>query len=117
MKVIYIAGSLRAPTALDVVRNVLAALAAGLEVARAGAMPLIVHAAGALFLGQMTESFWLAGTLELMRRADGVLVFNPRHLDTSAGTRDELEEAQRLGLPVFYEVAEVARWLSEKAAA
>jgi hypothetical protein len=41
----------------------------------------------------------LAGTLELMRRCDAViLVHNWRD---SAGSRAEVDEAKRLGIPVF----------------
>jgi hypothetical protein len=117
IKLIYVAGALRGPTPLDVTRNVLAALGAGLEVARAGAMPVVPHAGGAQLLGQLTEDFWLAGTRELLRRCDGVYVFNQRHLETSAGTRAEVAEAQQLGLPVFFDIAAIAPWLAGKAAA
>jgi hypothetical protein len=117
LPVIYIAGAFRAPTPWDLAGNVRAARSAGLDVARAGAMPCVPHAIGEHFHGQLTDAFWLEGALELLRRCDAVYVFNPRHLETSAGTRDEEAEARRLGLPVFLDLADVAAWLAGKAAA
>ncbi len=52
MKIIYIAGPYRAPTAWRIAENVRAAERVGLEVARAGAMPLIPHANTAHFQGE-----------------------------------------------------------------
>jgi len=62
-------------------------------------MPLIPHSIGARMAGTETESFWLRGTLELMRRADAVLVMPA--WERSEGTMGEVDEAQRLGMPVF----------------
>ena len=114
IKVIYIAGPYRAPTTMGVADNIRAAERIGMIVAESGAMPLIPHAnTGIVFTGVSNDMFWLAGTLELMRRCDGVVL-----MDTwarSTGARGEREEALRLGLPVL-DLAErrmsIARWIA-----
>lgn len=130
MKIIYIAGPFRASTAWGIAENVRAAERVGLEVARAGAMPLIPHANTAHFHGEgpqlghdfsasshcrhcligfgdirktevcsmLSDRFWLEGTLELLRRCDAVLLVPG--WEKSSGTRAEIEEAERLGIPV-----------------
>lgn len=114
MKVIYIAGAFRAPTAWGIAQNVRAAEAAGLDVARLGAMPLIPHANTAHFHGELSDEFWLAGTLELLSRCDAVFVFNwTAHAERSVGTRGEIAEAAQLGLPVFRSLSDLEGWLKE----
>jgi hypothetical protein len=109
MKVIYIAGPYRGPTAWDIECNVRAAEELGYEVFQLGAMPLIPHANTRFFHGQGTEAFWLAGTLELLRRADAVLVTPdwPR----SEGARGEVADAAERDIPVFRDLPSLAEWL------
>lgn len=76
MKVVYIAGKFRGPTAWDVAENVREAERWALKVAHCGGMPLCPHANTAHFDGQLDDSFWLNGTLELLKRCDGA-VFIP----------------------------------------
>lgn len=100
--IVYVAGPFAGATPWDVAQNVREAEVWGLSVAQAGAMPLIPHANTHLFVGQCTEAFWYAGTLELLRRCDGMLVFarkGPRGV--SAGVAAEIAEAQRLGIPIL----------------
>lgn len=97
MKIVYIAGPFRAPTAWQIAENIRAAERIGLLVARAGAMPLIPHANTAHFQGQRDDQFWLDGTMELLRVTDGA-VFIPRwHL--SSGSCREMRETARLKKP------------------
>ncbi len=109
MKIVYVAGKFRGPTAWDIAENVRIAERVGLEVARAGAMPLIPHANTALFHGQGTEQFWIEGTLELLRRCDAVLCCH--NWKDSVGARGEVELARNLGLPVFELPAHLLHWL------
>lgn len=111
MKVIYIAGAFRGPTAWDIAENIRKAERAGLEVAKLGAMPLIPHANTAHFHGALPDEFWLDGTLELLRRADAVYVFDPADIERSRGTRGEVEEAGRLDKPVCTTLAGLHLWL------
>lgn len=111
MKLVFISGAFRARTAWDITENVRAAERAGLEVAKAGAMPIIPHANTAHFHGQLTDEFWLAGTMELLKRSDAIYVFDVRHLTSSTGTRSEVSAAKTLGLPVFKDIARLREWV------
>jgi hypothetical protein len=97
MKVIYIAGPYRAPTAWGIAENVRAAERVGLEVARAGAMPLIPHANTAHFHGECTDELWIEGTLELLRRCDAAVFLPNWHHST--GSRCEWAECMRRDMP------------------
>lgn len=99
MLVVYVAGPFRAPTAWGIAENVRAAERVGLAVARAGAMPLIPHANTGNFHGEGDDQLWLDGTMELLRRCDAVVLVPG--WQRSSGTKAEVAEAERLGLPVF----------------
>jgi hypothetical protein len=99
MKIVYVAGPFRAPTAWQIAENIRHAERYGLEVATRGAMPLIPHANTAHFHGIGADQFWLDGTMALLRRCDAILLVPG--WQRSSGTRAELEEAKRLALPVF----------------
>jgi hypothetical protein len=101
MKVAYIIGPFRAPTPWQVEQNVRRAEALALKVAELGVMPLCPHTNTRHFHGLLTEQFWLDGTMELARRSDfAVCVKGWR---ASEGSRAEVEDFRRRGLPVFYE--------------
>ena len=97
--VCYVAGRFRAPTAWGIAENVRSAERVGLMVANEGGMPLIPHANTSNFHGTCTDGFWLDGTMELLRRCDAVVLV-PGH-EASSGTRAEIAEANRIGIPVF----------------
>jgi hypothetical protein len=97
MKIIYVAGPFRGPTPWDIAENIRAAERIGLMVAMADAMPLIPHANTAHFDRQRDGQFWLDGTMELLRRCDGV-VFLPTWR-RSEGSVGEFREAGRLNIP------------------
>lgn len=100
MKVVYIAGPFRAPTAWGIAENVRAAERVGFRIAQyLGAMPLIPHANTVHFHGECTEQFFLEGTLELLRRSDAVVLIEG--WTDSRGAQGEREEALAMGLPVF----------------
>lgn len=99
MRVVFVAGPYRGATAWEVAENVRAAERVGFNVASCGAMPLIPHANTANFDKTFTDQFWLLGTMELLRRSDAVMLVNG--WERSVGARAEVEEAKRLGLPVF----------------
>lgn len=113
MKVVYVAGAFRGATQWEVQLNVRAAETAGLEVALAGAMPIVPHKNTEHFHGQLPDKFWLDGTMELMRRCDAVFVFRLRDESRSFGTREEVKEARKLGIPVFYDIDTLRAWLEE----
>lgn len=113
MKVVYVAGKFRGKSAWDIAENVRAAERVGLEVARAGAMPLIPHANTAHFHGEGEDQFWLDGTLELLRRSDAVMLVND--WGESEGARDEVRLAREMGMTVFHpgEYGALAVWLAK----
>lgn len=100
MKVIYIAGKYRGKTPWEVEQNIRAAEDVAAKVWAMGHVALCPHAnARHMLPGLISDEAALAGTLELMRRCDAVVLV-PNWRD-SAGARAEVAEARRLGLPVF----------------
>ena len=99
MKVVYIAGKYRGKTPWEVEQNIRAAEDVGAKVIAAGHMPLIPHANTRHMEGLADDAFFLAGTMELLRRCDAVVLVPG--WSTSVGAKDEVVEAHRLGLPVF----------------
>lgn len=115
MKLVYIAGPFRAPTAWQMAENVREAERWGLEVARRGAMPVIPHANTHLFHGQLTEEFWVRGTLLLLERCDaGFFIPN---WTKSVGANAEYSYCEMAGTPVFgpghLENGDFERWVVE----
>lgn len=99
MRVIYIAGKFRGATPWQVEQNVRAAEAAALEVWRAGCFALCPHTNTRHFDKELPDEVFLAGTLEMLRRSDAILLIPG--WTRSQGALAELEEARRLGLAVF----------------
>ena len=99
MKVVYIAGKYRGKTPWEVEQNIRAAEDVGAKVIAAGHMPLIPHANTRHMEGLADDAFFLAGTMELLRRCDAVVLVPG--WSTSVGAKAEVVEAQRLDLPVF----------------
>jgi hypothetical protein len=99
MKVIYIAGKYRAATPWDVEQNIRAAEEIAAKVWAMGHAALCPHANSRHMEGVASDEHFLAGTLELMRRCDAVLLVPNWH--HSEGARAEVAEAERLGMPVF----------------
>lgn len=117
MKVVYIAGPFRGPNAWEIEQNIRRAEAVAFEVALRGAMPLVPHANTRFFQGTIADSFWLDGTMELLRRCDAVMLV--RGWRDSKGTCAEIVEAKRLGKPVFHadDYANLEDWIDEQAVA
>ncbi len=96
---IYVAGPYTAKTAWGIEQNIHAARAMGVLIAKHGAYPVIPHSNTGGFHGEAPEEMFYAGTLELMRRCDGVAFLD--NWKMSAGARAEYEEAGKLGRPVW----------------
>lgn len=116
---VYIAGPFRAESNWGVQQNVRRAEELALEATLRGAqagvriMPVCPHKNTSNFHGYrpdlLTDDFWLAGTLELMRRCDAVLL--TKGWRKSTGTRAEVKEARRLGIPVFERIVNLVAWI------
>ena len=97
---VYIAGPYRAPTTWGIQKNIHNARLWGVVVARAGAYPMIPHSNTAHFDGAVDgDEFWLNGTLEMMRRCDGVLLIDGWMRST--GACEEQRQAAALGIPLL----------------
>ena len=99
MRLVYIAGKYRGPSASDIEQNIQDAEDIAVKVHEDGMFAVCPHPMTRHMDGVATEAHMLAGTLELMRRCDAVLLVH--NWRDSEGSRAEVDEAQRLGLPVF----------------
>lgn len=103
IKTVYVAGPYRGPTREAVAQNVAAARHVGRLCVQKGWFPVLPTVNTAHFDHDFPElavdAFWLAGTMELMRRCDAVvLVDGWQH---STGALAEIEEARKLGMKVY----------------
>ena len=112
MKIIFIAGPFRGKTHWDVLQNVRKAEETALKVAEFGAMPLCPHNNSRNFDGLLTDKFWLEGTLELLRRCDGVIM--GEGWQSSTGSINERNEAGKLEIPIFYSLDKLKIWLGNE---
>jgi len=105
---VYVAAPYRSPTALGVLANVAWATGVSHDIMRRCPDALaVVPQLNSAFCDELRpEAWWLDATLELMRRCDAVLVGGAE----TEGVRGEIAEAQRLGIPVFGSLDELAEW-------
>jgi nucleoside 2-deoxyribosyltransferase len=102
-RLVYIAAPFIGPTTLDVLDHVRHAEHWAALVARFGAWPLVPQANTYALLGTVDEAHAYAGTMEMLRRCDGVLIGGriARHGRPSQGVIAEIAEARRLGIPLL----------------
>lgn len=99
MRLVYIAGAYRNPLPSVIEQNIRAAEALAIKVHEAGMFAVATHPMTRYMDGFTSDEHMLAGTLELMRRCDAVLLVH--NWRDSEGSLAEVAEAQRLGIPVF----------------
>lgn len=112
LKLVYIAGPYTAPTRCQVMANIQRAREVADRVARAGAFPVWPHPLGAGLEDAGDEAFWYAGTLELMRRCDAVVLVPG--WEKSKGAQGEAGVADIRDMPLFCVADEwdhFLRWL------
>jgi hypothetical protein len=115
MRLVYIAGKFRGSNAWEIACNVHEAEAAAIRVAELGGMPVVPHSLGQHLAGTLDEKFWLAGTLLLLSRCDGILLL-PSWTE-SAGAKAECKFAEqhgieRWGIAHLTSGADFVRWLT-----
>ncbi len=112
---VYVAGRFSATDRAGVERNIAAAVAVGLEVAKLGACPMIPHANTAHpdFEHVRPYQFWILATMAQLRCCSALITVPG--WEASSGARGEVAEALRRGMPCFHSVEELGIWLNRKA--
>lgn len=100
MIAIYVAGPFRGAHAWAIEKNVRRAEEVAYLIWATGHVAICPHTNTRFFDGSLPDRIFLDGTLEMMRRCDGVIVL-PNY-KRSQGTLGEIAEAERLGMPVAY---------------
>lgn len=113
-KVIYVAGPYRAAEEYQKQDNIRRAEEAARKIWQAGDYAICPHLNTRLFGGLVPDEQFLAGGLELLRRSDGVFLL-PGWRE-SEGAQAEVEEAKRLGLPLYHHISELREIVQEVAA-
>lgn len=113
MLVVYIAGTFRADNAWLIEQNIRRAEALALEVWLTGIMvPICPHAANRFYQGAGPDDIWLKGDLELLARADAILVVPGS--EHSSGTAIEVKRAGELHLPVYNDLETLKIWAERR---
>lgn len=99
---IYVAGPIRVGNRTE---NIIRAIRLGDELLNLGHTPYVPHAVCALWqtVAPRSEEDWIRFDLAWLRQCDAVI----RIEGESAGADQEVTEACRLGIPVYYSVAEL----------
>lgn len=111
MKVVYVAGPYRDPSAWEREQNVRRAEALALEVWRTGkAVAICPHTLARFYEGAAPDSVWLEGDMELLRRSDAILMTDDWR--RSSGAYAEHKWALQRPMPVLYSLTDLRRWLT-----
>lgn len=110
MRLVYIAGAFRAPNPWLVEQNIRIAEEWMMEIWKLGAAGICPHSMGRFTDKALQDNLVLAGTLELMKRCDGVFMV-PETWKQSSGAILERQEALKVGIPVFYDIKELKAWV------
>ena len=105
MKVVYIAGPFRGPNAWEIEQNIRRAEQLALDAWRAGFAVICPHTNTRFFQGAASDSVWLDGDIEIMRRCDAVLL--TPDWEKSSGARKEVDVARAEEIPVFTSLEEL----------
>lgn len=110
LRTVYVAGPFRGPHHWAIAENIRHAERLALKVWAAGAVALCPHLNTIHFQNALPDEVWLDGDLELLRRCDAIIMTD--NWQGSVGARTEHEFALRLGIPVFYTIEELTKWLA-----
>jgi hypothetical protein len=110
VKVIYVAGPFRGPDSWAIENNIRRAEALALEAWRLGAAVICPHTNTRFFQGAAPDHLWLDGDLAILRKCDAILM--TPDWERSSGARAELEDARAHGLPVLFNLNELADFLN-----
>jgi hypothetical protein len=107
MKVIYVAGPYRAKTTHGVLENIRRAEQVAIEVWRAGHIAICPHMNSAFFDGLVPDEVFLHGTIELLKRSDGLVLVTGWH--ESTGTLAEMRHCLNNRIPVYFDAYELSK--------
>ncbi len=111
MKVIYVAGPLRASNAWDQEQNIRRAEELSLRIWRAGAAAICPHAMNRYYQNILPDETWLRGDFEIIRRCDALYLL-PKW-ETSEGTLRERTVAVHNKIRLLYGWVDFEDYLSE----
>jgi nucleoside 2-deoxyribosyltransferase len=113
MKVVYVAGPFRGKSHWDIAENIRNAERLALDVWRLGAAALCPHANTAHFQDAAPDHVWLDGDLAMLDKCDAIIMTPDWR--RSSGATAEHEHALANGIPSFYDVDTLAKWLKKAA--
>lgn len=98
-------------------QNIVATEMLGIEVAGVGGAPIVPNSMGRSVMKVMAENYvgspgyevWIEITLSILARSDAFIV--TKNWEKSSGTRREIEAAFFFGVPVFYDIPSLKRWM------
>lgn len=115
MKRVYVAGRYNGDSAADMLRNIGTGVLTCKTLIAQGVAPFCpwLDCLYAIQIGVplMDEDFQ-AVTLEWLKASDAVLML--KDWERSKGARREKDEAQRLGIPVFFSMQALFEWIQEE---
>jgi hypothetical protein len=114
MNRLYIAGAFNAPNVQGVLTNMRVGMDASLELIKEGFATYVPWLDYQLWLmdseGELTVEKMQANSLEWLKVSDAVLVLEG--WEQSEGTKAEIKEAKKQGIPVFYSKKELYKYAS-----
>lgn len=123
MKLIYIAGPYTGKLGRTTEQNIENARGRAVQVtvmlAEHNCFPLTPHLNTGLFESLpgsdgLPEEYWYAGAMELLKRADAVLLTFQTADRASKGTKREMAEAEKLGIPVFRSIHQLVQFMEQQ---
>ena len=102
MKLAYVAGKYRGRTHNEIAENIHEARFVATRLWELGYAVICPHTNSGFMSGAAPEEVFLEGGLEMLRRCDLLVLVD--EWAASEGTAIEIEEAKRIGLPVFSDI-------------
>ncbi len=108
MHLVFVAGPYRAASEWEVEQNVRRAETLALELWKMKLAVICPHKNTEHYGGAASDSLWLEGAKEMVRRCDAVVC--TADWETSEGARGEVELARSLGIPIFFDPEDMRQW-------
>lgn len=112
MKVVYVAGPIRAKTAWEIEQNIRKAEETAAELLKLGVMPICPHSMFRFVREVVEDSVFLKGDLEILKHCDAMLVVGD--YINSKGTMGEIKFAEENNIPVRWSINDLIGWVQEE---